>query len=60
MATTSFRDLEVWREAMTLAEEVYALSRLFPADERLNLPAGSVTARYPRRFANGLLGLVEC
>ena len=32
--TNSFRDLEVWREAMTLVEEIYALSRAFPAEER--------------------------
>ena len=36
-AYNSFRDLEVWQEAMTLVEEVYELSRRFPADERFGL-----------------------
>lgn len=38
-ATNSFRDLEVWREAMLLVEDVYRLSRKFPADERFGLTA---------------------
>lgn len=33
----SFRDLEVWQEAMTLVEEIYGVSREFPADERVGL-----------------------
>lgn len=36
-ATNSFRDLEVWQQSMTLVEEIYALSKLFPADERFGL-----------------------
>ena len=36
-ATSSFRDLEVWREAMRLVEDVYEASRQFPADERFGL-----------------------
>ena len=36
-ATSSFRDLEVWREAMLLVEEIYAASRRFPAEERFGL-----------------------
>jgi four helix bundle protein len=35
--TSSFRDLEVWQESMTLVEEIYALSKRFPADERFGL-----------------------
>jgi len=35
----SFRQLKVWREAMTLVEEVYTASRQFPADERFGLTA---------------------
>ena len=35
--TGSFRDLEVWQESMTLVEEIYALSKRFPADERFGL-----------------------
>ena len=33
----SFRDLRVWRESMLLVEDVYRLSRRFPADERFGL-----------------------
>ncbi len=31
------RELEVWQEAMTLVEQVYALSRRFPTDEHFGL-----------------------
>ena len=37
LVTSSFRDLKVWQEAMTLVEEVYAISRNFPAEERYGL-----------------------
>src|SRR5262245_8445561 len=36
-ATNSFRDLRVWQEAMTLAEEIHAVSKKFPSDERFGL-----------------------
>ena len=36
---TSFRDLEVWQESMTLVEEIYAISRSFPRDELFGLTA---------------------
>ena len=36
-ATGSFRDLEVWQESMTLVEEIYALSKRFPSEERFGL-----------------------
>jgi len=36
-ATNSFRDLGVWQEAMTLVEEIYAMSKRFPPDERFGL-----------------------
>jgi len=39
MATNSFRDLDVWQEAMTLVEDVYRLSGKFPPDERFGLTA---------------------
>lgn len=35
--TNSFRDLNVWQEAMLLVEDVYRLSRHFPSDERFGL-----------------------
>ena len=35
--TTSFRDLEVWRESMILVEEIYTLSKSFPRDELFGL-----------------------
>jgi four helix bundle protein len=34
---SSFRDLKVWRDAMTLVEEVYKLSGRFPPTERFGL-----------------------
>lgn len=37
--TNSFRDLEVWQEAMTLVEDIYGLSKRFPPDERFGLTA---------------------
>jgi len=33
----SFRGLRVWRESMLLVEDIYRLSRRFPADERFGL-----------------------
>jgi four helix bundle protein len=37
--TSSFRDLVAWQEAMLLVEDVYRVSRSFPADERFGLTA---------------------
>jgi four helix bundle protein len=37
MNSSSFRDLNVWRDAMTLVEEVYKLSARFPSEERFGL-----------------------
>src|SRR5215213_11943067 len=36
-STSSFRDLKVWQESMLLVEDVYRVSRNFPADERFGL-----------------------
>src|SRR5688572_10684681 len=36
---SSFRDLVVWQKAMDLVEEVYAVTRAFPTDERYGLTA---------------------
>ena len=33
----SFRDLEVWKKSMSLAEHVYGVLRKFPAEERFGL-----------------------
>ncbi len=35
----NYRDLVVWQKAMSLVEEIYALTRQFPADERFGLVA---------------------
>ena len=35
--TTSFRQLKVWQKSMTLVEDLYAMSKGFPADERYGL-----------------------
>lgn len=35
----SFRDLIAWQKAMDLVEEIYAVTRAFPADERYGLTA---------------------
>src|SRR5688572_7251043 len=37
MTTSSFRNLDVWQESMTLVEEIYALSSRFPSAERFGL-----------------------
>ena len=37
MAVKSFREMEVWNLSMSLAQDVYALVRLFPAEERYAL-----------------------
>ena len=37
MAITSYRDLEAWQLGMTLAEDVYALTRGFPREELFGL-----------------------
>ena len=36
-SNSSFRDLDVWQESMRLVEDVYRVSRRFPADERFGL-----------------------
>jgi four helix bundle protein len=37
MAVTSYRDLEVWQRAMTLAEACYGLTAELPVEERFTL-----------------------
>jgi len=38
-SNASFRDLKVWRDAMTLVEDVYRITRAFPNAERFGLTA---------------------
>jgi four helix bundle protein len=35
----SYRDLLIWQKGMTLAKQIYAMTRAFPADERFGLTA---------------------
>ena len=37
MAVVTYRDLDVWRVAMDLREQVYGVSAMFPGDERFGL-----------------------
>ncbi|MCY4391529.1 MAG: four helix bundle protein [Chloroflexi bacterium] len=37
MSVRSYRDLEVWRQSMDLAEAVWRLSARFPADQRFGM-----------------------
>ena len=39
MPITSFRDLDAWKLSMNLTERIYAVTRLFPDDERFGLIA---------------------
>jgi carbamoyl-phosphate synthase large subunit len=51
----SYRDLDVWQEAMMLVEQVYALSRRFPTDEHFGLSTQLRTSAVsiPSRIAEG-------
>lgn len=35
----SYRDLLVWQKGMALAKQIYAMTRVFPSDERFGLTA---------------------
>jgi four helix bundle protein len=37
MGYMPYHELEVWQRAMTLVEEIYKLTKLFPSDERYGL-----------------------
>lgn len=39
MPITSFRDLDAWKMSMNLTERIYAVTKLFPDDERFGLIA---------------------
>ncbi len=58
----SYRDLRVWDEAMTLAEECYRLTRAFPKDElygmvsQIRRAAASVPANIAEGYGRGNRG----
>ena len=51
----TYRELDVWQEAMMLVEQVYALSRRFPSDEHFGLGAQlrNAAVSIPSRIAAG-------
>jgi len=51
----TYRDLEVWNDAMTLVEKVYQLTADFPADERYGLKSQMqrAAASVPANIAEG-------
>jgi four helix bundle protein len=51
----SYRDLRVWRDAMTLAESCYQLTRAFPKEEMFGLTAQirRAAASIPANVAEG-------
>ena len=50
-----FKELKVWQEAMELAKEVYAITRLFPAEERFGLTSqiNRAAVSIPSNIAEG-------
>jgi four helix bundle protein len=52
---TSYRDLRVWQDAMTLAEICYRLTRAFPRDELFGLTSQirRCSASIPANIAEG-------
>ena len=51
MKITSHRELEVWREAMDLAMEVFDATKRFPTEERYSLTDHSVPSSPPLLFS---------
>ena len=51
----TYRELDVWQEAMMLVEQVYALSRRFPSDEHFGLGTQlrNAAVSIPSRIAAG-------
>lgn len=51
----SFRDLNVWQESMQLVEDMYALTKLFPQEERfgLTMQARRTAISIPSNVAEG-------
>ncbi|MGZ3283496.1 MAG: four helix bundle protein [Xanthobacteraceae bacterium] len=54
-AITSYRDLRVWQDAMSLAESCYRLSRGFPREEMFGLTSQirRASASIPANIAEG-------
>jgi four helix bundle protein len=61
-AIQSYRDLRVWQDAMTLAEECYRLTRAFPKDElfgmtsQIRRSAASVPANIAEGYGRDITG----
>ncbi len=55
MSIESYRDLEVWQRGMELAEQVYAVTRMFPPEERYGLTSQMrrAAASVPANIAEG-------
>ena len=56
MAIESYRDLEVWKLAMSLAQGSYLLTRTFPKEELFGLTSqicGRAAASIPANIAEG-------
>lgn len=55
MAITSYRDLDAWQLGMSLVEDVYALTRLFPREELFGLTSQlrRAAASIPSQIAEG-------
>lgn len=55
MAIMTYRDLEVWRVSMDLAEVVYRLAKLLPLEERFELAGQlrSAAVSIPANIAEG-------
>jgi four helix bundle protein len=55
LGATSFRDLEVWKKAMDVADAVYALARKMPRQEEYRITAQMIRAAVsiPANIAEG-------
>ena len=55
MAITSYKDLEVWQVAISLAEECYRLSASFPKEETYGMTSqiGRASVSVPANIAEG-------
>ena len=55
MALQNYRDLEVWQKAMTLAEECYRVTKMFPKEELFGMTSQirRAAASIPANIAEG-------